>query len=184
MMKLIRCPVFTLKFLGGILLFGMTGITLALAAAKDVNLMDLKWEGDLSRVADVEKIKNGDSAIRWDAGHQPYSTALIKLSGEKGDLSDYTTLHFWAFSESATGAAIVIQAVSPNTNEDGDYFLMGFEVKWKGWKEFNLPLDKFTNVRSPKGWDSITRLSFLGHFNTQPVPGTILYLSDIRLTID
>ncbi len=150
-----------------------------------MNLMSLKWvaqPGDLTRVFDAEKARGGDESLRLDAGIA--GNFLCSFPSDMRDLSSCEWLHFWAFSEEETGALIAVQFISPGENGVGDSYLARFCVDWTGWKEINLSWDEFKSVGNPAGWNSITRLQLITYYFKPPKPGTILYLSDIRLTAE
>lgn len=148
------------------------------------NLMEMKWTGNVKPSS--EKIFEGgsDYSLRWEAGHAPTSRARLLL-GDYGTLTDWSsnhTLEVSIYAEEPNETLITIAAYpEPLESDEASYYFYRIPVDWSGWKEFSIPLAKFSPVRSPDGWSRISRLEFMSHHGASPIPGTILYLNNIRL---
>jgi hypothetical protein len=155
----------------------------ATAGAGDLDLTGFKWKGG-SVATQAERIKEGDVAIRWDAGLQPYGTlSLTESDFKEYDWSKFNTLRIWVFSELASGSKITV-GIFPDTSTETpevSFYQSQFTVNWEGWQEIELPLSRFKKISTPDGWSHISRIEFISHLSSEPIPGTILFFSGIKL---
>ena len=150
--------------------------TMANSRAESLDLMDWPWRGNVQK--STEEVKEGDFSLRWDAGKGAnsnfYSEALDP------DWTKFSGLRFWIYSAVATGTRAAI-SVYPLDVEAGNHYIYEIPVDWEGWKEFEVPLTDFQKNRNPGGWHNIGKVEFLSHFFGEPVPGTLLFISDLKL---
>ena len=137
-----------------------------------------RWGNGVSLSA--EHVKEGKSSLRWQADQ----FAHISRADVPSDWTEYRALDFWLFSEQATDNLLIITMISedPDT-EGGDYFIRTQRIDWTGWRRFELALDSMAPARQPMGWQQIEGLNFhtAGWGQDKPVPGTVLYLDDMKL---
>ena len=172
---------------------GLMGMVLALAmacamanaadAAKPLVLLDeadtiAKWKG-MEAVA--EPVQSGKVAGLYE-GAARGATAELADPPNGGDWSAYNVLKMDVFSGKANGSRVIITMTSPGENGVGDYYIITINVDWEGWKSFQFPLDRVGKGRSPKGWDSITRVTFHTRgWNAKPKEDTKLVFDAVRL---
>ena len=164
----------------------VTGLVLLLPGAPaqadflldDFEARPERWGGGCS--LDRERVKRGSASMRWQADR----FAHISRDDIPHDWTGHRALRFWMLSERATGNRLIITFPSedPET-EGGDYFVVYDRVDWSGWREFTLVLDRLAPARSPVGWHQVEGIHFYtrGWGQDKPIPGTVLYLDDMRL---
>jgi len=148
------------------------------------NLMEMKWTGNVKPSSEKIFAGGSDYSLSWEAGHVPTSRARLLLEDYSNltDWSSYHTLELSIYAERPNETLITIAAYpEPLESDEASYYFYRIPVDWSGWKEFSIPLEKFSPVRSPDGWSKISRLEFMSHHGASPIPGTILYLNNIRL---
>lgn len=153
---------------------------LPLLAADAFTLNDKPWRGVPKPPEKTsERVYLGDNSLRWDAGVGDFNAIFFRFSK---DLTAYDQLSFWLYAEKDTYATI--QVVFESGNESNVYETQ-ITIDTAGkWNRYVLPFASFKKAREPKGWNDITGLSFttFRHGN-KPVPGTVLYFSDMKLEI-
>lgn len=158
-------------------------LLLTLTAGADLLLDDFeqapeRWGPGLTLSA--EHVMQGESSLRWLAER----VGRISLTDFPHDWTEYRAVRFWLYSERDTGSKLIFTFVSMNPEtEGGDYFVHFDTVDWVGWREYELLLDRLGRARSPLGLHNIERMDFYatGWGQEGLVPGTVLYLDDLRL---
>lgn len=128
----------------------------------------------------TEHVMQGESSLRWPAER----VGRISLADFPHDWTEYRAVRFWLYSERDTGSKLIFTFVSMNPDtEGGDYYVHFDTVDWVGWREYELLLDRLGRARSPLGLNNIERMDFYatGWGQEGLVPGTVLYLDDLRL---
>lgn len=144
------------------------------ARPDEVDMMKWKWEGRVEK--STEEVKEGVFSYRWDAG----KAGGFKAIALENDWTKYKVLHFWAYSETATGTKVAVSAC-PTNSPPGNHYIYLIPVDWTGWKEFNISIKEFSINRKPKGWGDIETVEFISHFYGTPEPGTLLFINDLKL---
>lgn len=128
---------------------------------------------------------SGNVSAKWYQPNVDAYNHVVKTYASPADWSSYDTLKFSMYSAVANDASFAITITSRNTNGDGDYYIYMVDVDWVGWREFSIPFTSFTSVRSPLGWNSIDKISFLNKGCGAIIkPDTELYFDKIRVVDD
>jgi hypothetical protein len=107
---------------------------------------------------DAGKAKEGRAGWK-SAGAAKGTLAVFKQAA--ADWSGAQALKFWLWSSANLGAEVFIQVTAPGPHTNGDYWMHRLKVDWAGWKQVEVPREKFLKVRSPDGWKGVTSLGFL-----------------------
>ena len=89
--------------------------------------------------------KNSKFTARWN--HQDEITTLM-FKNVPRDVSVYTTLEMWVYSEKATNSQIMFIINCDTERSDGEsYRNYQMNIDWEGWKLVSLPLSEFAKQR-------------------------------------
>jgi hypothetical protein len=154
-------------------------------------LTDLFPEEDLwsTRTVPFAELAGGVKAVAGPDGKQV---------GQWGDHPRFPTVHTtevprdWSAKQAllwnvhaakATDERILVGVLCDNPETHAkDFRVVAFKVDWTGWRGLVLPLDRFSAMGEPLGWDHVTGLYlFTKVFHWQPHPDTELLLGNIAL---
>jgi hypothetical protein len=155
-------------------------LSLPLLAADAFNLSDKPWRGvPVPPEKSAKQTHIGDHSLRWDAGTGEFNAIFFRFGK---DLTAYDQLSFWLYAEKDTYATIQIVFES---GSESNVFETQIVIDQAGkWNRYVLPFSSFRKTREPKGWNEITGLLFTtNRHGNKPVPGTVLYFSDMKLEI-
>jgi hypothetical protein len=154
-------------------------------------LTDLFPEADLwsTRTIPVAKLAGGVEPVagpdgkpvgRW-LNHPRFPT--VHTTAVPRDWSGNEALRWSMHAAKATGERIVVGVLCDNpATHAKDFRVAVIKVDWTGWRELVLPLDRFSAIGEPLGWDHVTGLYlFTKVFHWQPHPETELLLGRIEL---
>jgi len=144
--------------------------------SEEVELMGWGWAGNV--VKSTEEVKEGTFSLRWDAGKEQNNRFAARAV--ETDWTRFQQLHFWAFSQKATGSVVSV-CVYTTGAESGSHYVYVIPVDWTDWKEFNIDLKAFSKNRKPGGWNDIELVEFLPNFCGPSAPGTVLFINDLKL---
>ena len=125
---------------------------------------------------DPEKVKEGTSSGKWEAG--PQSNPWLFFKETPADWSGYEGMSFWLYSENGNG-----QQLNITVNSGEGYYLHRVNVDWQGWNHVVIPFSEFSAPRKVAGWNDVSGLMFSlkGYGQEEPLPDTLLYFDDLRL---
>ena len=155
----------------------------AFASEGVFTLGDKPWRGVFVPPAkNTERTYIGDHSLRWDAGAGDANNFNAVFFRFSKDLTAFDQLSFWLYSEKDTYATIQIVFES---GDESNVFETQIVIDSAGkWNRYVLPFTTFKKAREPRGWNEITGLMFTtNRHGNKPVPGTVLYFSDLKLEI-
>ena len=160
----------------------LVSLLLAAPALADAvfTLGDKPWRGvPVPPARDTARTYVGEHSLRWDAGAGDFNAIFFRFSK---DLTNYDQLSFWMYAEKDTYATIQIVFES---GSEANVFETQIVIDNAGkWNRYVLPFTTFKKAREPKGWNDITGLLLTtNRHGNKPVPGTVLYFSDMKLEI-
>ncbi len=137
----------------------------------------------------TEHVMSGNYSGKWE-NHPKYPT--IMATDVPKDWSKFNALSFWVYSEVATDERITVGAISnPNMTwqeyenlvDTVNFYHIGFDVDFTGWKKFVIPLSEFEKSSDlVQGFHKIDSLNFYSRaLDYEPSPYTVLYFDDVRL---
>ena len=147
-------------------------------ASAETNLKLFDFEDGVSgwggATLTMDNVHGGKRAMLWRVAGRPG----LNSPGFTMDMSDFTELRFWAWSDKKTDFYIPI--VFPC---QGGYWLAPWRVDWTGWKEQRIPLSSFKPMRSNIDWKAVSSLGFRAQgYGQKAVPqGMTLVLDDFSL---
>ena len=159
------------------------GLLAAGAFAEPLVLMDFE-DGDGANYRggefSTEQVKTGKTSLKW-ADHS--TNKVVYFKGLPTDWSAYNQLSFWAYSEKANDAGLVLIVRSENEDVEGiDYFSYRFPVDWTGWRRIEISFAAMPASRKPKGWGEVNYMQIVGDgWGNEAKPDTVLYFDDFEL---
>ena len=119
-------------------------------------------------------------AFEWKNAAKGAACSLVPI---KKDWSKYQSLSFKLYSSKKNNSGIMITCDSNPTSKHGNYYYIKIKQDWIGWKQFDIPLNKFKVSRKPEGWKHIFRLLFhTKGWGLTPDKDVKFYFKEIKLT--
>lgn len=138
----------------------------------------------ISAEVSSEQFHGGAYSAKIVADTKDYVGAVLHFSGEEGDWSGYSSLHFWAYG-SNSGAKFNIVVAEKKKEQ---FQVSNLADDFTGWKEFIIPISDF---KSRTDWqaddatvdrslqaDSLTEI----HIFASNGKATTMYFDDYSLT--
>ncbi len=126
-----------------------------------------------------------DETVQWNgrptACWAHAKTTDVVLPKAPADWSTYTHVRLFVRSAAKTDSRFLLTLSSENPNTEGwDYYYAWFTVDWEGWKEFVLPIQRFSHSRNPLGFNKINGVKlFAKGWGMTPDPRTVIHFGDI-----
>jgi len=119
----------------------------------------------------IEKV-SGENSLRVDLDLKEEHILYVYDLAEAEDWSSIEGLSFWWYGDRMGQITLGLVA-----SEEGDFYRLGFEDDWRGWRQVRLSLAEATPVGNPS-WKTINELTL--RFQKLPASGTVR-LDDLRL---
>ena len=128
-------------------------------------------------------VREGSSAsAKWE---RQDSKTSIYLSRDNMDVSKYTSINLWMYSEKITSSQINLCIYcTPEGNNTVSYVSFKISVNWTGWKLVTINFSEFTITNGPNlsNVENI-RLHTTG-WSMTPDPETVIYIDSVYFATD
>ncbi|MBQ4110185.1 MAG: polysaccharide lyase 8 family protein [Clostridia bacterium] len=124
----------------------------------------------------TQYVKRSSSSVKW---HNHTKNNHVSFKSKISNWDNYAYLDFMMYSEKATGAQFIFQAICA---DGAGYMYRFFDINWAGWKHFKIPLEEFKGSGSNPSFKNITSVNLYAEgWNMVPSAESVLYVENIYL---
>ena len=122
----------------------------------------------------------GTGSGHWD--NHPVNKVASKTFTPMLDVSDSEYISVMLYSEVSNDAGINLCIFSENSaTAGGDYYKFWIKLDWTGWRHLKIMREKFITVRSPLGWNQLTKVEFSCYWGgNTPLSDSSLFIDDFH----